>query len=229
VAAARVAMVENQLRSRNITDPGVLKAMASLPRHLFVAPAYAARAYDDSPLPAAAGQTISQPYMVAIMTQELVIAPTDRILEIGTGTGYQTAVLALLGKKVYSIERIAELAEAARHRLDDLGIPNVQIHVGDGSLGWPTSPDVPSPPTPPGFERIVVTAGAPATPEALLAQLLPGGRAVIPEGGTHTQTLIRYERMPDGTIRRTPLLDCRFVPLIGAGGWPDDDPTPREA
>lgn len=231
-AAAREQMVHTQLADRDIYDPRVLRTMAAVPRHLFVPAAYLGQAYDDCALPSAAGQTISQPYMVARMTQELGIVPGVRILEIGTGTGYQTAILALLvappppsadspdisagsGGTVYSIERLAELTEYATSRLIQLNLTNIHLRVGDGSLGWPDPIDD----QPPQFERILVTAGVPTDTPALLEQLLPGGIAVLPAGAAHLQQLYRITRHADGMLEHQALLDCRFVPLLGTGGW----------
>ena len=208
--AARAAMVEHQLRRRGIDDERVLAAMASVPRHRFVEHDLVGRAYADEALPSAFGQTISQPLMVALMTRLLAVEPGMHVLEIGTGTGYQAAILATLGCRVTSIERLAGLAGAARERLADLGFGDtVEIRVGDGSLGDPDH-------TP--WERILVTAGAPRVPEPLVAQLAEGGRLVVPVGARHEQALLLVERR-DGRVVTTDHGPCVFVPLVGESGW----------
>ncbi|QDU38502.1 Protein-L-isoaspartate O-methyltransferase [Maioricimonas rarisocia] len=199
------------IESRGVTDPRVLDAMRSVPREEFVAAVYHDRAYDDCALPAAEGQTISQPYMVASMTELLSLSPTDRVLEIGTGTGYQTAVLSTLAGEVVSIERLPGLAEPAAERLNRLGYTNVEYHVGDGTLGWPDRAP---------YDAIIVTAGAPSIPDPLYQQLTDGGRLVIPVGDDSLQTLLVVIRRESGPeIHRK--WGCRFVRLIGAAGWPD--------
>ena len=208
----RAAMVGSQLRRRGIADERVLAAMGTVPREAFVEPSARWMAYDDAALPIAAGQSISQPYMVAQMTELLAVEPGDRILEIGTGSGYQAAILATLGAEVLSIERHAELAEAARLRLAALGLDDrVTIRVGDGSVG--AAADAP-------FDGIVVTAAAPRIPEALLDQLAEGGRLVIPVGSRSRQRLILATRRGNDWEQHSEG-DCVFVPLVGAGGWPD--------
>jgi len=203
-------MVTTQLRQRGITDEGVLAAMSELPRELFVDAAFRTHAYDDAALPISSGQSISQPYMVARMTELLAIQPSDRVLEIGTGSGYQAAILARLGARVLSIERYQELADTARERLATLELADsVDIRVGDGSLGAPE--DGP-------FDGIVVTAAAPRIPEALLEQLAEGGRLVIPVGPRERQRLIVATRHGNEWDQRWEG-DCVFVPLVGAGGW----------
>lgn len=203
-------MVATQLRRRGIADERVLAAMDAIPREWFVDPAIRGHAYDDAALPIAAGQSISQPYMVARMTELLAVRPDDRILEIGTGSGYQAAVLATLGAWVLSIERFPALAEAASARLAVLDVRDrIEVRVGDGSLGAPD--DAP-------FDGIVVTAGSPDIPPALLDQLSDGGRLVIPVGPRDRQRLIVATRHGNEWDQR-PEGDCVFVPLVGAGGW----------
>lgn len=208
---ARQRMVEQQLRARGIDDARVLEAMGRLPREAFVPPALAERAYDDRALPVGHGATLSQPYMVAAMTQALDVVPGARVLEIGTGTGYQTAVLELLGAEVWSVERVPALAAEAAERLRALGLDtHLHIREGDGSLGWPDKAP---------FDRILVTAGAPRVPPALLAQLsADGGVLVAPVGTRSHQNLVRLRR--SGTeFEREVLMGCQFVPLVGEGGW----------
>jgi protein-L-isoaspartate(D-aspartate) O-methyltransferase len=206
----RSRMVEDDLRRRGIRDPRVLDAMARVPRHRFVPERERRHAYEDRALPLELGQTISQPYMVAYMTEALRVRPTDRVLEIGTGSGYQTAVLARLAAEVFTIERIADLQGAAREVLEELGVRNVRYRVGDGTLGWPEHAP---------YDRIMVTAGAPAVPSALHQQLAEdGGVMVIPVGEHDLQELIAITRSGDDA-RAEPLLGCRFVPLVGDEGW----------
>lgn len=207
---ARGRMVQDQLLARGIRDPRVLSAMEAVPREFFVPERDRDLAYHDRALPLSQGQTVSQPYMVAVMTEALRPGPADRVLEIGTGSGYQTAVLASLVGQVYSVERFGELADDARARLERLGVENVHFLVGDGTLGWPEHAP---------FDAILVTAGAPSVPPALRTQLsVDGGRLVIPVGDHDIQDLVRLER--HGTEwRRETLLGCRFVPLVGEGGW----------
>ncbi len=215
-AVARERMIEEQLRRRGVVLHNVLEAMREIPRHLFVSHEYTDRAYDDEALPSLEGQTISQPFMVAIMTQELALRPGLRVLEIGSGTGYQTAILAhLVGPegKIFTIERSEALATFARHRLAALDFHNVQFLVGDGSGGWPAESGAA-----PEFERILVTAGTPAVPLPLRAQLSEGGILVAPVGASDSQTLVRVVRH-GADFRETPLLACRFVPLVGAHAW----------
>lgn len=207
----RQRMIDRQLRDRGIRNPRVLAVMAELPREAFLPPHLAASAYDDSALPARCGQTVSQPYIVAVMTERLRVEPHHRVLEIGTGAGYQTAILARLAAAVYSVERIAELSRDAAERLSHLGVENLQLCVGDGSLGWPEHAP---------FDRIMVTAGAPDVPAALSAQLADGGRMVIPVGPSDAQVLICVERR-GGEFRREHIVACRFVRLIGRDAWPD--------
>jgi protein-L-isoaspartate(D-aspartate) O-methyltransferase len=209
-AIARDRMVAEQLRGRGIRDPRVLDAMARIPRHRFVQEALVGRAYGDIPLPIGDGQTISQPYMVALMSEALGLRGGERVLEIGTGSGYQTAVLAELAGKVYSVERVRSLAERARQLLGELGYYNIRVRVGDGSLGW--ADEAP-------FDAILVAAGAPAIPAALAAQLGEGGRLVAPVGSPDSQTLRRAVRRRGGMVIED-LIGCVFVRLVGAAGWP---------
>lgn len=204
-----MAMVEQQLRGRGITDSRILAIMQRLPRERFLPPALADRSYEDRALAAELGQTISQPYIVAYMTEALGIEREHRVLEIGTGTGYQTAVLAQLANAVYSIERLAELSRTARQRLEGLGLKNVTYGVGDGTLGWPEHAP---------YDRIIVTAAAPRVIPDLLAQLIDGGRLVIPVGTADTQTLTCVER-DRGRIIERPSLSVKFVRLVGAKGF----------
>lgn len=208
---ARERMVAEQLVGRGIKDPRILAAMRKVPRHLFVEEALAARAYGDYPLPIGEKQTISQPYMVALMTEALSPQSKDRILEIGTGSGYQAAILAELCSKVFSIERIKVLAERAERILADLGYSNFQIRVGDGTNGW--KEEAP-------FEGIMVTAGAPRVPKALMEQLSNGGRLVIPIGDEFSQSLTKIVR-EGNEFRHSNLTGCIFVKLIGDQGWKD--------
>lgn len=212
-AAARERMVKEQLERRGIADVRVLEAMRKVPRHLFVDPSLSWRAYEDCPLSIGEGQTISQPYMVAIMTAALSLEGSERVLEIGTGSGYQAGVLAELAARVYSIERIPLLAERAERTLAGLGYHNVSIRVGDGSLGWREAAP---------FEAIVVTAGAPEVPAPLVAQLRVGGRLVIPVGSSSAQTLRRVVRREE-SVEEEELVGCVFVKLIGKHGWQEDE------
>ena len=205
-------MVATQLRRRGIADERVLAAMSAIPREWFLDPSVQRHAYDDAALPIASGQSISQPYMVARMTELLGVRPDDRILEIGTGSGYQAAILATLGARVLSIERFPDLAAAASARLEPLGlVDRIEIRVADGSLGAPA--DGP-------FDGIVVTAAAPAIPATLLDQLADGGRLVIPVGPRDRQRLVVVTRRGNEWDERSDG-DCVFVPLVGAGGWPE--------
>lgn len=210
-AARRREMVETQLRRRGVTDPRVLSAMERVPRERFVAPDQISRAFDDNALPLACGQTISQPYMVGLMTQELHVEPESTVLEIGTGSGYQCAVLAELAREVFTIERVAPLLERARALLDELGYTNIRYHAGDGTLGWPE---------PRRFDRILVTAGAPHRPDRLLAQLAPGGIMAAPVGDAFGQDLIVYRRDAEGKVSERSVCKCAFVPLVGEDAWP---------
>jgi len=207
----RGRMVAEQLERRGIRDPRVLRAVSKIPRHVFVEEALVGRAYGDHPLPIGEGQTISQPYMVALMSEALELAGHERVLEIGTGSGYQTAVLAELCGKVFTIERLKSLSDRAMRRLDELGYYNVLARVGDGTLGW--REEAP-------FDGVMVTAAAPEVPAALLDQLAVKGRLVIPVGDAHTQVLRKCVR-EDTELRWTDLGGCVFVKLIGQQGWPN--------
>ena len=205
-------MVETQIKDRGISDARVLRAMETIPRHLFVDEGLIEQAYYDSPLPIEEHQTISQPYIVALMTQALELKGRERVLEIGTGSGYQTAILAFLADRVFSVERIASLATGARRILDKLNIYNVAIRVGDGSYGW--REEAP-------FDAIITTAAAPDIPQYLVEQLTVGGRMVVPVGGRDVQTLYKLTRSienPEEIIQED-LGGCRFVSLIGESGW----------
>lgn len=208
----RLKMVDSQIRSRGITDVRVLKAMEKVPRHLFVDEGLVDQAYNDNPLPIGERQTISQPYMVALMTEALGLQGNEKVLELGTGSGYQTAILAELAERVFSIERIASLANKARKVLETLGYYNVVIRVGDGTYGW--REEAP-------FDGILVSAGSPDIPRPLVEQLAVGGRLVIPTGGRFTQTLYRVTRLSENVedIKKEDLGGCRFVNLIGEHGW----------
>ncbi len=210
-ASERGRMVETQIRRRGITDPRVLEALSRVPRERFVPAVLRDRAYADQALHVAHGQTISQPFVVAAMTAAARIAPEDRVLEIGTGSGYQAAVLAHLAAEVFTVERIPELADAAHALLDELGVTNVSFRVGDGSLGWSEAGP---------FQAILVTAGAPEPPPSLLRQLDPdGGRLVAPIGEHERQELVCVQREGTSWVNER-LMACRFVPLLGAEGWP---------
>lgn len=208
-ATARNRMVESQLISRGIKDPRVLDAMRKVPRHRFVEEALVSQAYNDHPLPIGEKQTISQPYMVALMTEALELQGKERVLEIGTGSGYQTAILAELAEKIYSIERIRTLSTKAQRTLDKLGYFNVVLKVGDGSLGL--KEEAP-------FDAIIVTAGSPEVPQPLVDQLAMEGRLVVPVGDRYTQSLMKIIRVKEG-ITKTDLGGCRFVSLLGTHGW----------
>ncbi len=203
-------MIAEQLEARGFHDAAVLAAMRQVPRHLFVEPALAERAYEDTPLPIGERQTISQPYMVALMSEALELAPGARVLEVGTGSGYQAAVLAEMGARVLSLERIPRLAERAVQVLRVLGYDErVRVEVADGTLGWPAEAP---------YDAIVVTAGAPQIPRPLLGQLAEHGRLVLPMGEDELQTLVRLRREPEGLVEEY-LGECRFVKLLGSFGW----------
>jgi protein-L-isoaspartate(D-aspartate) O-methyltransferase len=212
--AARRRMVEEQLAARGIRDPLVLAAMGTVPREKFVSARQAPFAYDDEPLPIGEGQTISQPYIVARMTEALALGRADRVLEVGTGSGYGAAVLAEIAAEVYTVERLAALADRARRRLADLGYARVRVLTGDGTLGWPAHAP---------YDAIVVTAGGPRVPPALLDQLAIGGRLVMPVGAAgYDQYLVRVVRVAADDYRREELDPVAFVPLVGAQGWPEE-------
>ncbi len=208
-AQLRERMVATQIASRGIKDKRVLGVMAKVPRHRFVLAEYLDSAYEDYPLPIGEGQTISQPYMVALMTECLGLKGNEKVLEVGTGSGYQAAILAELSKEVYTIERVARLAERARKVLSDLGYGNVKVIVGDGSRGL--EEEAP-------FDGIMVTAGAPFLPKSLVDQLAQGGKMVIPVGGSFSQALLLVEK-EKGKVKTTSICGCVFVPLIGEYGW----------
>lgn len=206
---ARDIMVEEQLINRGIKDKRVLNAMGKVPRHLFIEEALRSRAYGDYPLPIGEKQTISQPYMVALMTESLQLKGNEKVLEIGTGSGYQSAVLAELCDKVYSVERIKSLAVKARERLNSLDYMNVAVKIFDGTYGWIEYAP---------YDAIIVTAGAPEIPQPLVNQLAISGRMIIPIGDEFSQTLVRVEKNKDGIIT-TNICGCVFVKLIGDFGW----------
>jgi len=206
----RERMVKEQLIRRDIRDQRVLDAMRNIPRHAFVPPEHRHMAYGDGPLPIGSGQTISQPYIVALMTQLLNLKGGEKVLEVGTGSGYQAAVLAYLAQEVHTIERHANLAEQAGQILSELGYSNVYVHVGDGTRGWPDAAP---------YDAIMVTAGSPQVPKSLLAQLDDGGgRMIIPVGGRGNQRLERWFREGDD-YRCERILPVAFVPLLGEEGW----------
>jgi protein-L-isoaspartate(D-aspartate) O-methyltransferase len=205
----REEMVKRQIEARGINDSGVLAAMRNVPRHRFVSEALRDQAYGDFPLPIGDQQTISQPYIVAEMTQALQLGAEDRVLEIGTGSGYQAAVLAELAYRVYTIERIHSLLIRARRIFDELQYHNIITRLGDGTKGWPEEAP---------YDGIIITAGAPRIPDALIAQLAPGGRMIVPVGDQHSQELVKIFKDEKG-IHRTNLGGCRFVKLIGEHGW----------
>lgn len=210
----RDRMVEQQVRARGILDRAVLEALRKVPRHCFVPELDHLNAYEDRPLPIGGGQTISQPYMVALMTSLLALTPGDRVLEIGTGCGYQTAVLAELGAEVYSVERVEALSRRARALLEELGYAGVTFRVGDGTSGWPEHAP---------YQAVIVTAGGPAVPPCLIEQLGEGGRLVMPVGSSRVQRLVRLTRRGK-RLRREEHGTCSFVKLIGQHGWNE---TPR--
>jgi protein-L-isoaspartate(D-aspartate) O-methyltransferase len=213
-AEARHLMVEQQIVARGVRDPAVLQAMLSVPREAFVGPEYVNEAYEDRPLPIGEGQTISQPYIVARMTEALRLSASDRVLEIGTGSGYAAAVLSCIVKHVYTVERLQNLVTAAHQCLQTHGYSNVEVRYANGTLGWPEQAP---------FDGIVVTASGPNIPEALKAQLAAGGRLVMPVGADPSfQQLIRLTRTSDTTFDQEDLGGVAFVPLIGAQGWKTD-------
>lgn len=206
---ARKRMVETQLLARGIRNPRVIEVMGRIPRHEFVDPGMAAQAYQDTPLNIGMKQTISQPYMVALMTESLELRGGEKVLEIGTGSGYQTAILAELSGKVFSIERLSTLSNRARRTLYRLGYVNITLRIGDGTAGWPEEAP---------YDAMIVTAGSPSVPEVYKGQLAEGGRLVIPIGGEDVQQLVRIRRSGD-SFREEVLTGCRFVKLIGRHGW----------
>lgn len=208
-AAQRMEMLEKQLRRRGVTDSGVLAAMAAVRREEFVPKEFRPRAYEDAPLPIGEGQTISQPYIVAAMTASLHLTGDERVLEIGTGCGYQAAILSHLAKIVFTIESHSELAAAATARLARLGYENIHVHCGDGTLGLPEFAP---------FDAILVAAAAPAVPEPLRSQLAERGRMILPVGDAENQELRLIERVGNSFQTHT-LEPCRFVPLVGCHGW----------
>lgn len=206
---ARENMVNQQIARRGIVDERILDAMRTIPRHLFVPEEYRRDAYDDCPLPIGDGQTISQPYIVAFMTNVLDLQGNECVLEVGTGSGYQAAILSHLVKKVHTLERIPALADKAQRKFGELGIKNVEVHQGDGSLGW--LDDAP-------YQAILVTAAAPAAPQALLDQLDVGGRMVVPVGERYQQVLELWRKNEEG-LKSQAILSVVFVPLLGQQGW----------
>ncbi len=209
----RRKMVQDQIVARGISDRLVIDAMLKIPRHIFVQEAFAAQAYNDKALPIGEKQTISQPYIVALMTEKLALTGTEKVLEIGTGSGYQTALLATLADRVYSAERIRPLALSARKCLDSLKLFNVQLRINDSEgspIGW--EDEAP-------FDAIIVTAGAPEVPDILTDQLAIGGRLVIPVGSNSDQQLITIIKNEAGELLQESSVTCRFVPLIGKQGW----------
>lgn len=211
---SRKRMVETQIIARGITDRRVIDTMLKLPRHLFVQEAMASQAYNDTSLPIGEKQTISQPYMVALMSELLELTGVERVLEIGTGSGYQAALLSHLARRVYTIERIPSLASKARKLFDTLGLTNISMKIDDGSVGWATEAP---------FDAIIVTAGAPDIPQALVGQLSHGGRLLVPVGDHSTQMLTLVKKADDGSISVEESTPCRFVKLIGSDGWSSTD------
>lgn len=209
--AEREEMVKYQLQARDIHDPSVLEAFRAIPRHCFVPVEYQNLAYADGPLPIGLGQTISQPYIVAIMTQLLELKGDEKILEVGTGSGYQAAILAHLARQVITVERHTELARHAERILRDLGITNVGVHIGDGTAGWPDEAP---------YQGMLVTAAAPSVPAPLLKQLADGGRLVIPVGPHGSQSLELWQRQGQNYHQES-IIPVAFVPLIGKHGWPE--------
>lgn len=210
IDVSRKRMVETQIIAKGITDRRVIDAMLKLPRHLFVQEAMASQAYNDTSLPIGEKQTISQPYMVAIMTELLELSGNERVLEIGTGSGYQAALLSHLARRVYTIERIPSLASRARKLFDSLGLTNISMKIDDGSVGWASEAP---------FDAIIVTAGAPEIPRALVGQLSPEGRLLVPVGDQDSQLLTLVRKSADGDFTVEKSTPCRFVKLIGSEGW----------
>jgi protein-L-isoaspartate(D-aspartate) O-methyltransferase len=206
---ARERMVRQQIEARGVSNPVVLAVMREVPRHLFVPEAYQARAYDDCPLPIGHGQTISQPYMVAVMTELLKLKGHEKVLELGTGSGYQASILARLARWVYTLDRIPELSEKAHRNTDACGITNLTFIVADGTKGWPNEAP---------YDAILITAGAPTVPEPVFDQLSEGGRMVIPVGDRFSQTL-KVVQKKQGLKKVESYFECRFVDLVGEHGW----------
>ena len=212
-AHLRERMVERQIAARGIRDPAILNAFREVPREYFVAEKYAAAAYDDGPLPIEAGQTISQPYIVALMIDAAEIGPEDKVLEVGAGSGYAAAVMSQIAGRVIGIERQHILVEVARERMIRLGCDNVEIFEGDGTKGWPGAAP---------YDAIVVAASGSHVPNSLIEQLKPGGRIVMPLGDPGwVQTLVKLVKREDGSVQQSDLGGVRFVPLIGEEGWSD--------
>ena len=208
-AEERWLMVESQIRKRGVTDERVLQAMASVPRHEFVPPFWINQAYADEPLPIGHGQTISQPYIVAAMAAALALTGSENVLEIGTGCGYQAAVISLLAREVHTVEILPDLAQSAAERLQRLGYTSVQVHAGDGTLGWPTFGP---------YDAVLVAAAAPSVPEPLLQQLAEGGRLIAPVGEEDKQVLQVITKHESKLLVKQGG-PCRFVPLMGQHGW----------
>lgn len=206
----RETMVTTQLIPRGINSPAILAAMRAVPRHLFVPQSLRSRAYEDSPLPIAQGQTISQPYIVALMVQQAHLNSDSVVLDVGTGSGYAAAVVSRIVKKVYSVDRLPGLVEAAEKLIKELDYDNIECMVGDGSLGCPSKAP---------FDRIIVTAGAPVVPLALITQLTPHGELIIPVGDSLTQRLMRIRKGSNGEVLQEIIDHVRFVPLIGEDAW----------
>lgn len=206
----RLKMVREQIEGRGIHEAKTLEALRKVPRHLFVPPSLIEEAYIDSPLPIGDGQTISQPYIVALMTQAARIDSNATVLEIGTGSGYAAAVLSQIASKVYTVERIAALAKEAEKRFKDLGYSHIEVKTGDGTLGWAEKAP---------FDAIIVTAGAPIVPASLVGQLKIGGRLIIPVGDSFSQSLLRIKKETSDKFTQEMLEAVRFVPLLGKEGW----------
>lgn len=209
----RRRMVEQHIAARGVTDERVLAAMREVPRHLFVKEHLRPQAYGDHALPIGGSQTISQPYVVARMTEMLELTPESSVLEVGTGSGYQTAILATIARRIYSLERVPELARAAIRRIRELGFDNVKIQTFDGTVGWGEFAP---------YEAILVTAGAPRVPQPLLDQLAPGGRLVVPEGTHGAQQLVTYAKDRRGRLQTRRGERVAFVPLVGRHGWQEE-------
>src|SRR5947209_4472365 len=214
LARQRRQMTELQVAGRGITDPLVLEAVRRVPRERFVSEGLEEFAYEDSPLPIEVGQTISQPYIVAAMSEAADVQPGDRVLEIGTGSGYAAAVLSMIADQVYTVERHPELAELAKKRFRELGYDNIEVRIGDGTLGWPQAAP---------FDAIIGTAAGPRVPKPFRKQLAIGGRLVMPVGEKDDQRLVKIRRMAPDLYEEDDFGDVRFVPLIGEHGWTDDE------